>query len=224
MDATEETTKKRERQNNILDRIIDLPVGYLISHDISPNFLSYFGFACSIGSAFFIAIGAIHFHVMFAWPAAFLLLFSGIFDIFDGAVARKTGTESKTGAFLDSNLDRISDAVVVLGLVYGGIIDFLHGYLLLFVVVMISYTRSRAENEGVSMKGVGLMERAERVLFLFFAFILETWIYFLTGLILGTPFSLFLPFVMMIYTGLLLFTVGQRLVFAFKNLRIDEAK
>ena len=224
MDTTEETTKKRERQNNILDQLIDRPVGYLIDHDISPNFLSYFGFACSLGSAFFIAIGSIRFHVLVAWPAAFLLLFSGIFDIFDGAVARRTGTESKSGAFLDSNLDRISDAVVVLGLVYSGIIDFLHGYLLLFLVVMISYTRSRAENEGVSMKGVGLMERAERVLFLFFAFILETWIYFLTGLILGTPFSLFLPFVMMIYTGLLLFTIGQRLVFAFKKLKDIEAK
>ena len=224
MDNSEETSKKRERQNNILDRLIDRPVGYLISHDISPNFLSYLGFACSLSAAFFIAIGSIRFHVLLAWPAAFLLLFSGIFDIFDGAVARRTDTESKTGAFLDSNLDRLSDAVVVLGLIYGGIIDFLHGYLLLFIVVMISYTRSRAENEGVNMKGVGLMERAERVIFLFFAFILETWIYFLTGLFLGTPFTLFLPFVMIIYTGLLLFTVGQRLVFAFKKLKNTEAK
>ena len=224
MDATEETTKKRERQNNILDRLIDRPVGYLISHDISPNFLSYFGFACSLGSAFFIAIGSIRLHVLIAWPAAFLLLFSGIFDIFDGAVARRTGTESKAGAFLDSNLDRLSDAVIVLGLIYGGIIDFSHGYLLLFVVVMISYTRSRAENEGVNMKGVGLMERAERVIFLFIIFILETWIYFITGLVFGTPFALFLPFVMMIYTGLLLFTVGQRLIFAFKKLKDVEAK
>jgi len=224
VDATEETTRKRERQNNILDRLIERPVGYLISHDISPNFLSYFGFACSLGSAFFIAIGSIRFHVLVAWPAAFLLLFSGIFDIFDGAVARRTGTESKTGAFLDSNLDRISDAVIVLGLVYGGIIDFLHGYFLLFLVVMISYTRSRAENEGVTMKGVGLMERAERVIFLFIVFILETWIYFLTGLIFGTPFMLFLPFAMILYTCLLLFTVGQRFVFAFKKLRIFKTK
>ena len=153
-----------------------------------------------------------------------MLLFSGIFDIFDGAVARRTGTESKTGAFLDSNLDRLSDAVIILGLIYSGFIDFLHGYLLLFLVVMISYTRSRAENEGVSMKGVGLMERAERVIFLFIAFILETWIYFLTGLLLGTPFTLFLPFVIFIYTGLLLFTVGQRIVFAFKKLKEIEAK
>lgn len=221
---SEENTKKRERQNNILDRLIDRPIGYLINHNITPDFLSYIGFACSLSAAFFIAIGSIHYTVFLAWPAPFLFLISGIFDIFDGAVARRTNTESKAGAFLDSNLDRLSDAVIVLGLIYSGFVNFLHGYLLLFLVVMISYTRARAENEGVSMKGVGLMERADRVIFLFFALILETWIYFLTGLILGTPFTLFLPFVMIIYTSLLLFTVGQRLVFAFKKLKNVEAK
>jgi archaetidylinositol phosphate synthase len=221
---SEETTKKRERQNNMLSQVIERLVGYLISHDISPNFISFIGFACSISAAFFIAIGSVRFNPLIAWPASFLLLWSGIFDILDGAVARRTGTESKAGAFLDSNLDRLSDAIIVLGFIYGGFINFLHGYLLLFLVVMISYTRSRAENEGVNMKGVGIMERAERILFLFSAIIIETWIYFLTGFNLGTPFTLFLPIVMIIYTGLLLFTVGQRLVFAFIKLKNIEAK
>jgi archaetidylinositol phosphate synthase len=221
---TEKAKKKREHQNNLLKQVIERPVGYLISHKISPNFLSYIGFACSLSAAFFIAIGSVRFNPLLAWPASFLLLWSGIFDILDGAVARRAGEESKAGAFLDSNLDRLSDAVIVLGFIYGGFINFLHGYLLVFLVVMISYTRSRAENEGVNMKGVGLMERAERIIFLFVVIILETWIYFLTGLTLGTPFTLFLPFVMIIYTSLLLFTVGQRLVFAFKKLKISETK
>jgi phosphatidylglycerophosphate synthase len=84
---------------------------------------------------------------------------------------------------------------------------------------MISYTRSRAEVEGVNMKGVGLMERAERMLILIFGLILEAWIFFLTGLIYETPFRLFFLIFMLVYLILLIYTLFQRIFHTFKELK-----
>ncbi len=83
---------------------------------------------------------------------------------------------------------------------------------------MISYIRSRAENEGIYMKGVGFMERAARLIILWFAFIAEFWIYFLTNLFYGTPFEFFFPIFTIIFTGLLILTIVQRLIFSFKEI------
>jgi archaetidylinositol phosphate synthase len=151
-----------------------------------------------------------------------VLFWAGAFDVLDGEVARRTKNISKSGAFLDSNLDRLSDAILVLGLIMGGYFNYVIGFAILFLIIMISYIRARAENEGIDMKGVGFMERAERLIFLFFAFILEFWIYFLSNLMYGTPFMLFFPIFTLIFTGLLVLTVIQRLLFSFKSLRKIE--
>ena len=139
--------------------------------------------------------------------------------------------ETQAGAFLDSNLDRLSDAVFVLGLIYGGLVDYLLGYIILFLVIMISYIRSRAESEGVDMKGIGFMERAERILFLLFTIIIELILYFVTFLLLGEPLTIFVPFVtripvtpvfligILIYTSALIYTILQRLSYSLKNLK-----
>lgn len=230
---TEETgvTKKREKQRNALNRFINTPVEFLIRHNLSPNILSYLGFMCSVGAAIFLGLRTIHLPIWFGWPAPFLMFMAGAFDVFDGEVARRTEREGAAGAFLDSNLDRLSDAVIILGLIYGGYVTYFLGYILLFVVIMISYTRSRAENEGINMKGVGIMERAERILILFGALILETWINFLGTLITGQsvlfefswicaiPVSWFFLIFILAYMGLIYFTLIQRLVFTFKKLK-----
>jgi CDP-diacylglycerol--glycerol-3-phosphate 3-phosphatidyltransferase len=100
-----------------------------------------------------------------------LLLFASAFDMLDGAVARATGTTSKFGGFLDSTLDRYSEAVVL-----GGVLiyllntaDWKTGSLLVFASVvgslMISYARARAEAIGFKAS-VGLVARPERVILL----------------------------------------------------------
>jgi archaetidylinositol phosphate synthase len=150
------------------------------------------------------------------------MFWSGAFDVFDGEVARRTGVISKSGAFLDSNLDRLSDALLVLGLILGGYVNFVVGFVILFLIIMISYIRSRAENEGIDMKGVGFMERAERLIILWFAFITEYWIYFLSKLYYGTPFPFFFPVFTLLFVGLLLLTIIQRLLFSFKELSTIE--
>ena len=61
----------------------------------------------------------------FAWIVPALILLSGIFDIFDGEVARRTNRVTKSGAFLDSNLDRLSDIIIIFGLSFSGMINFM---------------------------------------------------------------------------------------------------
>jgi len=223
LNEKEELNSKRKNQRKTLDRFIDRPVKYLIKHNLTPNRLSYLGFLFSISVAFFLAIGFLH-NLWLAWTIPFLMFWAGAFDIFDGEVARRTNNISQAGAFLDSNLDRVSDAVIILGLIYGKFLDFTIGYIIMFLLIMISYIRARAESEGINMKGIGFMERAERLIILWFAFIAEVLVYFLTDLIFGESFTLFFSFFVLIYIGLLLFTIVQRIVFSFKSLNKLKAQ
>ena len=229
-----EENRKRVKQKQHLYKFIDGPVEFLIKHNFSPNLLSYLGFFCSVGAAFLIALGFIHYFFWFAWLVPFLLFWAGAFDVFDGEVARRTGNITKSGAFLDSNLDRLSDAILILGLIYGGFLHFLLGYTIMFLIIMISYIRARAENEGINMKGIGFMERAERIIFLLIALILETWFYYFSELITGKPWTIYNPiitskpvtwfflFFILGYTFLLILTVGHRLLYTFKSLKNSD--
>ncbi|MFX1259344.1 MAG: CDP-alcohol phosphatidyltransferase family protein [Promethearchaeota archaeon] len=212
-------TKKRIRQREFLNKFIDRPTEFFIRHNISPETLSYLGFICSLIAAFLIAIGMVHFPFWFSWPVPFLMFWSGAFDIFDGEVARRTGKESKSGAYLDSNLDRLSDIIIIFGLIYSELVDFLLGFIVIFLVIMISYTRSRAEKEGANMKGVGIMERAERILILIIAISIESWVFYLTNLIIGRPWPWFFLIFMYLFTLSLAITLFQRIIFSFKKLR-----
>jgi CDP-diacylglycerol--glycerol-3-phosphate 3-phosphatidyltransferase len=89
-------------------------------------------------------------------------------DALDGAVARVVGKQSSFGAFLDSTLDRLADAGLILGLTayYWGQEASTEVVLLLIslvAVMMVSYTRARAESLGFPCK-VGLLTRMERIL------------------------------------------------------------
>jgi archaetidylinositol phosphate synthase len=226
-----EDTNKRIRQKKISGRYINIPVEFLIKHNFTPNKISYLGFSLSLIASLLIGIFGLYFSIWLSWIIPALLGIAGAFDLFDGEVARRTNKETQAGAFLDSNLDRLSDAILILALIYGGLLDFLLGFVLLFLVIMISYIRSRAENEGVIMRGVGFMERAERILFLIFAIIIELIIYFITFLIFGNPFTIYVPFItrvpvtpvflisIIIFTFTLIFTVIQRLNYTFKTLK-----
>ncbi len=226
-----EETEKRTRQREISNRYIKLPVEFLIKHNITPNKISFIGFSLSLLGSFLIAMGWLYASLWFSWIIPAFIGLAGAFDLFDGAVARRTGNETPAGAYLDSNLDRLSDGLLILGLIYGGLINFLLGYILLFLVIMISYTRSRAENEGVNMKGVGFMERAERLLFLLFTISIDLIFYFSTLLIYGEPLTIYIPLItrvpvtpifligIIIFIFTLVYTIIQRLSFTFRNLK-----
>ncbi len=109
----------------------------------------------------------------FGWlevGGAFLLIASA-FDMLDGAVARATGKITPFGGFLDSTLDRYSEAVVYLGLLvyFFSTDDAELGAILVFTTatgaLLISYARARAEAAGYKAS-VGLAARTERVVLL----------------------------------------------------------
>lgn len=227
-----EDTDKRTRQREFSNRFIDLPVKFLIKYNFTPNRISYIGLMLTLAASILLALYGLYFSLWLSWIIPAILGIAGAMDLFDGEVARRTRNETKSGAFLDSNLDRLSDAIFILGLIYGGLVSYILGYTILFLVLMISYIRSRAENEGVNMEGVGFMERAERILFLIFVIIGELVFYFVSSLSLGEPITILIPFItrisvtpiflisIIIYTFTLIYTIFQRLSHTFKTLKI----
>jgi len=103
---------------------------------------------------------------------ALWLLISGLLDILDGQVARGGGMVSTFGAFFDSTLDRIGEAVLYAGIaIYFQVaaqqaVPVLGVFLAIAALTgsfLVSYTRARAEGLGVDCR-VGLAQRPERVL------------------------------------------------------------
>ena len=85
-------------------------------------------------------------------------------DIVDGAVAKATGKASKRGAFLDSPLDRVAEIALFAGVLIGGYSSPPVVLLALSLSLLVSYTRAKGDALGVSLSGVGVGERSERLL------------------------------------------------------------
>jgi phosphatidylglycerophosphate synthase len=131
----------------------------------TPNHLTLIGFAIAVLAAVAAASQV--------WLAAGLLvIFGGVFDLFDGALARSTGQTSRFGAFMDSVFDRWGEGVVYVGIAWGCAAGgFGEGAVLASAAlasgVMVSYTRSKSEGLGFTagsgMAAVGLAPREVRI-------------------------------------------------------------
>ena len=96
--------------------------------------------------------------------AGVVLLVAGFFDIVDGQVARVSKRVTKSGGFLDSVFDKIAEVAIFLGILVGGFAEPYLVFLAITFSLLVSYTRSRAESLGVKLQGIGIGERAERLL------------------------------------------------------------
>jgi CDP-diacylglycerol--glycerol-3-phosphate 3-phosphatidyltransferase len=187
------------------NRIIRLIVKGLALSKINPNVLTFFGLVINIVAASFLATGRFR-------TAGLVIIFAGLFDMVDGRVARATNQVTRFGGFFDSVLDRYSDLALLVGLlVYYGTIN-RPAYVVLTAVVMtasvmISYTRTRAENIIPTCK-VGFMERPERVVLL----------------IIGALFLRMAP-VLWVIAVLGNLTVVHRMIFTYQeSARLEEAQ
>ena len=130
------------------------------STGISPTGWSVIGLVFAFASAFF-----------YGWNMEFSLIIGGIvllaagfFDIVDGQVARATKKITKTGGFLDSVFDKIAEVAIFFGILVGGFAEPYLVFLAISLSLLVSYTRSKAESLGVKLQGIGIGERAERLL------------------------------------------------------------
>lgn len=164
---------------------------------VNPNLLTFVGFLITLLAAYYLAQGRFV-------DAGIVIIFSGVFDMLDGRLARVTNKVTKFGAFFDSVLDRYSDMALFLGLLihYARIQEMT--YLVLAGIVMMgavmtSYTRARAESL-IPLCKVGFMERPERLVLI----------------IIGALFNKMAPvlWVMAIMSNL---TVVHRIVYTWKQ-------
>jgi phosphatidylinositol phosphate synthase len=181
---------------------------------LTPDGLTLIGFGITVAGAALLAAQS--------WLLGGIVVFvGGVFDMFDGTLARATGKVSKLGAFMDSVFDRWGEAIVYLGIVWGAVLLIPSGgdmgsagFDLIAVLAaaamgaafMVSYARAKSEGlgftEGTGMAAVGVMPREIRLVILSL------------GLILGglTSNLVFLAGALAIITIGSLLTVIQRIL------------
>jgi phosphatidylglycerophosphate synthase len=142
-----------------------------------PNSITLLSLLFAIAAFFAFFVEALGMAIIF-------IFLSGLFDGVDGELAKISGRKTKFGGFLDSVLDRYADGFIVLGaamyLEFQSGIFFIDpiilGILTIVGFIMVSYTRARAEKEGIACE-VGIGARSERLLLLIiFAFVNQLYI------------------------------------------------
>ena len=152
----------KEALRSLLNPLVRL----LSALKVGPDALTAVGWAFSLVAATLFATGYVPI-------AGAVMLFAGLFDALDGAVARQSNRMSRFGAFLDSTLDRLSEAAVFVGIIFylaaaGNPYTALLAGVAMTFSLGTSYTRARAEGLGIDCE-VGILERAGRVVILAFA-------------------------------------------------------
>lgn len=142
---------------------------------LTPDALTLIGFGITVVGAVLIALQS--------WlMGGLVILAGGIFDMFDGTLARATGKVSDLGAFMDSVFDRAGEAIVSIGIVVGGLAAIGAGPVAVLAATsmgsafMVSYTRAKSEGLGFApgsgMAAVGIMPREVRLVILSLGLIL----------------------------------------------------
>jgi archaetidylinositol phosphate synthase len=185
-------------------RIILKPFAeFLAKMGIHPNFITLFSFLITSSGVIWILLKRPL--IAFIW-----FLLSAPLDALDGYVARIAGKVSRFGAFLDSTLDRITDSLLFSSLIFVfGEDPFSFSFLSLSLVsaYLISYMRARVEGLGENLME-GLMSRYPR--FVGFLILLLVW---------GIFGEIWFKFLLPVYSILLVITVFQRLVLAYRKLK-----
>ena len=172
---------------------------------ITPNVITWFGFLVTLGAAGFIITGHL-------FTAGLVVLLAGFFDILDGALARRTNQTTRFGALLDSTLDRLSEAVLLLSILVLNLlrdqmtIEVLLVCLALIGSLLVSYVKARAEALDLECQ-VGLFTRGERVAVLALGLLLSQINY---ALITALSIIVLFSFI----------TVAQRVIYVWQQTKI----
>lgn len=190
-----------------LDRVVTPVARALARAGITPNMITVTG---SVG----VSAGALSLYPTGHLFAGTLVCTAFVFsDLIDGTLARITGSAGRWGAFLDSTMDRITEAAVFGGLILwffrGGNDPLLAGVALFCLVAgaVVSYVKARAEGLGLEAD-VGIAAHAEKLLITLLS----------AGLAgLGVPYILAIG--LWALAGLSLITFGQRVTVIYRGAR-----
>ena len=130
------------------------------STGISPNVWTVVGLVFAFTASLIYGINVEYSLIL----GGIILLVSGFFDIVDGQVARYTNKISKTGGFLDSVFDKIAEVAIFFGILIGGYADPYLVFLAITLSLLVSYVRAKADAAQIKLQGIGIGERAERLL------------------------------------------------------------
>jgi len=194
-------TKLSEFRKSAGDYLTRLVVRLLAKTPVAPNTITWFGFLFTLGAAALIITE--HFIA-----AGFLVLIAGFFDMLDGALARSTDRVTRFGAVLDSTLDRLSEAALLLSImvIYAreqSTLGIIVVGLALLGSLLVSYIRAKAEALGLKCE-VGLFTRPERVVVLALGLLLSQ-----IGNALAVALSIVVVFSFI--------TVSQRLLYVWRQ-------
>ena len=179
----------RYRLRGSVTRWFERPVvSILVALKFTPSVATAVGLGIAVIAAYFVYQGEF-------FIGGVLVLFSSVFDLLDGGIARATGRVSRRGALMDSVFDRVSELTVLIGLAMyytSGPDANQLGVLLAFVAMsgsfMVSYVRARAE--GLGVKGTaGFLTRPERVVIMVVCLLIGYPMASLWILGVGTPLS-----------------------------------
>jgi len=165
---------------------------------LSPNFWTAVGFIIALSAAVVYGMGA-EFGLIIG---GVLLLVSGFFDMVDGQVARVTGKTSKKGEYLDSMFDKISEVAIFLGILVGGYAEPYVVLLAITLSLLVSYARAKSDLINIKLQGIGIGERAERLL-----------VIAIIGIV-G-----FMDYAVVIVIIIAAITLIQRMIFTTKNIK-----
>ena len=196
-------TKLDSGRKAIAEHVTKPIISVLSKTPLTPDIITWTGFVITIVAGVLI--------VTEHWLAAgIVVLVAGLFDMLDGALARATGKTTRFGAILDSTLDRLSEAILLVTLLavfvkYGQEAESILSTAALVGSLLVSYIRARMEGLGIECKA-GLFTRPERVIILSL------------GLMLS-QFDKALLITLAVITFFSWITVIERMVYAWRHTR-----
>jgi CDP-diacylglycerol--glycerol-3-phosphate 3-phosphatidyltransferase len=178
-------------------------IGAIAKTPLTPNIITWVGLLVTIGAGALV--------ITDYWLAAgIVVLAAGLFDMLDGALARATNKMTRFGAILDSTLDRVSEAILLVSLLAvfardGLVTESILSGVALVGSLLVSYIRARMEGLGLECKA-GFFTRPERVIIVALGLMLSQFNYAMLVMLAALTFFSWL-------------TVIERMVYAWRKLK-----
>ena len=144
----------------VADRLLDPFVAGAKRLGLTPDAVSVLALLTAIGAGVAFAFAA-ELRLLYLLGAV-LVLWNGIFDLLDGALARELDSQSDAGDLLDHVLDRYADILIISGLA-AGVGQYALGLAAITGVLMTSYLGTQAQAVGLDRVYGGLLGRADRL-------------------------------------------------------------